>query len=398
LSADELARFVEHDDSAPDQLTTELLEPHPALAISGHPPIVLIEPKPDAASEIALNNLVEWAKSQSSVLTKGAAIFRGFETLRRKPANFELFAQAFADDLQDIYLGHSPRLSVDGTKTIFTSAEFAREFPIQDHAEMSFLPTPPRLVMFSCFEISNKDGAENILPGGETALIDYAKLWSVIDPEVKERLVQKGFRYIRRYPHKKNWPTLDPRFSKSWNAMFGTDDKAEVESISQVQGFNVSWGNDELLTLTNEGPAYRVHPTTGIAAFHGHLHVFDKNGVPDGLALAAKHHEENGFRRAAWRFIARRAVVLAVNWVNQVFLGDEAFGTLVAYGDGTPIPETDKDHIRRLAWHLVYASPHREGDVDVIDNFRIAHSRIAFDLFSERTLHATWTGGFTSTK
>jgi len=269
LSVAELERLGE----LPASIALSDLTPHPALDVaplsSGAASWSAVVIKPmEGRDLISFAELQKWAARNADKLSKGAAVFRGFPYLAKNPQGFEEFAGNFAEDLQDIYLGTSPRLPVAGTKSVFTSAEFDRKVPIPDHAEMSFLPKPPRILLFNCFEIENGAGS---LPGGETALIDYAELWAAMDPKVRSRLADKGLRYTRRYPHKKNWPMLDPRFMKSWNSMFG-DKKEDAKVASHEQGFNVTWGGEDMLTLTNNGPAFRVHPVTGIPTFHAHIH------------------------------------------------------------------------------------------------------------------------------
>jgi alpha-ketoglutarate-dependent taurine dioxygenase len=58
------------------------------------------------------------------------------------------------------------------------------------------------------------------------------------------------------------------------------------------------------------------------------------------------------------------------------------------YGDGTPIPAEDLDHINEVYMkNLVYV-PMSEGDVVLVDNYQVMHGR---DVFTGERLHAvTW--------
>mmetsp|Transcript_76392 Transcript_76392/g.153375 ORF Transcript_76392/g.153375 Transcript_76392/m.153375 type:complete len:394 (+) Transcript_76392:49-1230(+) len=206
---------------------------------------ILVTPK-EGRSDVDLGELLGWVNSTDNGMVEalqshGGLVFRGFNRLTKSPAAFEALAAEVARclgfSLQDTYLGTSPRRPVAGTKSVYTSAEFPGHVPISDHAEMSFLPSPPALVFFSVFEIGNVLAGGSLadtLPGGETALIDYAALWATMDPAVKLRFTEKrqtrlsngtssecagGVKYIRRYPSENNVLKLaDPRFTftKSW--------------------------------------------------------------------------------------------------------------------------------------------------------------------------------------
>ena len=224
LSADELCRINDLDHQQSPLLS---IKEHPGLAFSflsdsytssenqaSWSPLVIT---PDTSTnKIALSDLAEWAVTEAPhLLTKfGALLFRGFDELVGSPESFEMLASSVAPDLQDTYLGTSPRLPVAGTSKIFTSVELDPWIPIPDHAEMSFVESPPRALFFYAASIENVGNDGRILPGGETALVNYQTLWKSIDPAVRKRFVDKGIMYTRRYLHQDAFPVLDPRFTK----------------------------------------------------------------------------------------------------------------------------------------------------------------------------------------
>jgi hypothetical protein len=96
--------------------------------------------------------------------------------------------------------------------------------------------------------------------------------------------------------------------------MFGTGDSARATAVALENGFNVSWIDNETMVLVNTGPPMRPHPLTEVPAFHMHLHVLHESALQNGLAFAARLHENQGERASAWGFLARRFLVLAWDW------------------------------------------------------------------------------------
>merc|ERR1711988_551867 len=140
--------------------------------------------------------------------------------------------------------------------------------------------------------------------------------------------------------------------------------------------------------------AARVHPETEIAAWHNHLSVLHESAWREGFAIAARRHEREGYRLAAWRFLVRSAICTVVDAVERAVLGLAGLGQHVTHADGGEIAAKDLAHFRRLVSHHTRCFAHLQGDIDVIDNMRIAHSRAAFDEWSGRKLLAAWTGGY----
>ena len=176
--------------------------------------------------------------------------------------------------------------------------------------------------------------------------------------------------------------------------MFGTDDAETAEARARVQGFDVEWTPTNTMALANDGPAGRVHPVTGVPTWHAHLAVLHESSWRDGYALAARHHERAHAYRAAWRFLARRAACAAVDALERALLGRARLGQHVTHADGGEISASDLDHFRRLAWHHTRTFSHTERDVHVIDNFKVAHARMAFEWTGARVLLASWTSGY----
>lgn len=68
---------------------------------------------------------------------------------------------------------------------VFSASELPPYFPIPQHLEMSFLPSPPRKIFFCCLDPPTS-------PGGETCLCDFKKVHDQMDPKIRKEFEDKG--------------------------------------------------------------------------------------------------------------------------------------------------------------------------------------------------------------
>jgi len=153
---------------------------------------LVIEPSGDATDQ----TLASWLEHNRDTLLgqlheRGALLFRGFDI--DQPEAFERVVLALDPDLKDEYLGTSPREGL--TQYVFTASELPGWYPIPQHCEMSFLPTPPRRLFFGCLVAPNNGQGE----GGETPLVDFRRVLQRLDPDVRQRFEERGIRTIRNY-------------------------------------------------------------------------------------------------------------------------------------------------------------------------------------------------------
>lgn len=81
----------------------------------------------------------------------GAVLIRGFQI--SSSSELERPVLSFQPGLSNSYRGTSPRKLEDGTTYVFSAADVPSNFPIPQHLEMSFLPSPPRALYFSCMNL-----------------------------------------------------------------------------------------------------------------------------------------------------------------------------------------------------------------------------------------------------
>ncbi|EMY15063.1 taurine catabolism dioxygenase, TauD/TfdA domain protein [Leptospira weilii str. Ecochallenge] len=142
--------------------------------------------QPDSEEQKGKQNLIQWIKSNKRALTDdlkeyGAVLFRGFDV--SSPQDFEDVIINVDSNLKNNYLGTSPRNQV--TQYAFTATELPPAYPIMQHAEMSFLDSPPKKLFFYC-----KKAPETF---GETPITDLRKVLNEVPDFIREKFEKKKF-------------------------------------------------------------------------------------------------------------------------------------------------------------------------------------------------------------
>lgn len=289
----------------------------------------------------------------------GALLFRGF-AVHEAPA-FERVARAIDPALQSEYLGTSPRDAL--TPYVFTASELPGHYPIPQHAEMTFLPRPPRRIFFCAL-------GPNEGPGGETPLADLRTVYRDLDPDLRARWEARGVRIVRNYGGPEGKERWNPRQLKRWDEIFGTTDPAAIEATCRAHEMEPTWLPDGRLRIVSTQPATRPHPETGEPAWYNHAHVFHGSAGPQEYRRIAG-------RLGAWPWRGWQAVARAVRWwEGRGSLEDAAMH--VTFGDGGAIPDADFEAIRDALWkHMVFPRWER-GDVVAIDNASVSHGRMPY--------------------
>jgi hypothetical protein len=249
---------------------------------------------PVARGEGGLSGLLEFVEHHRGWLhdqlqTRGAALLRGFGL--RTPAEFETAARAVEPELQNEYLGTSPRDAL--TPYVFSASELPPYYPIPQHCEMTFVKTPPRRLMFACL-VAPQGG------GGETPLCDMRTVAAELDPGVRERFERGGIRIIRNYDGPSGKGLLDLWQLKRWDELFQTTDRSVVEAKAAAEGVftDLSWGPGDRLRLISEHDALRAHPESGVPVWFNHVQVFHTVDGGGGAAADLRAHRRSAQPRA----------------------------------------------------------------------------------------------------
>lgn len=330
--------------------------------------------QPNTSDQKSKESLIRWIKTNKRALTEdlkeyGAILFRGFDV--SSPQDFEDVIFNVDSNLKNNYLGTSPRNQV--TKYAFTATELPPAYPIMQHAEMSFLDSPPRKLFFYCGKAPGKFG--------ETPITDLRKVLNEVPSSIREKFEKERIRYSRVYDGPSNQSRFQFWKTKRWDEMFQTKDRDEVEKISKKQNFKVEWFGQDNLRLINTTLAIRKHPEFKFPAWHNHSQVFHIDAA----------------RKEYWRIFARQKTVRGffvgltleiLTFIKKLTTKTEYLDTHCTYGNGQEISSRELKQIQDAFWNNISLFSWKNGDVLVIDNYSVSHGRHPFS--GPREIYVAW--------
>ncbi|RYG66439.1 hypothetical protein EON64_09760 [archaeon] len=221
----------------------------------------------------------------------------------------------------------------------------------------------------------------NPSPGGQTPLSDFRQVWRDLPAGLREKLLQRGLLYKRRY-FNEQLGSVDPLQHKSWQAMFMTDNQSRVEEVAATQGFTASWDAGDNLLLTHPAVVKRTHESTGEEYWNTHLNVLHAATASAPLAYSAQ-------------ILDRRLALIPyfyLSWLMYVrhdLLGYPYGSDMVYADDQSALSFEEAMSIRRLIYKNTWISDWHAGDVLILDNHRIAHGRMPY-FSGDRKVYVAW--------
>lgn len=278
-------------------------------------------------------NLITWARSnrefiETELLKHGALLFRGFKL--GPDTEFEQFIAAISGELLEYSYRSTPRTQVNGR--IYTSTEYPPDQSIPLHNEMSYSSSWPMKIWFSCVKSAEQ--------GGETPIADSRKVYERINPKIRERFADKGVMYVRNY---------GDGLDLSWQNVFQTEDKSDVEEFCRKAGIELEWTSDNRLRTRQLCQGVATHPKVSGMVWFNQAHLFHVSSLEADIreSLMSSFRAEDLPRNAY-------------------------------YGDGAQIEDDVLDEIRDVYRQEQIVFPWQQGDILMLDNMLMAHGRAPF--------------------
>lgn len=275
-----------------------------------------------------VQNKREWLAQ--SLAQYGAILLRGFEV--NTAEDFEQVAAATGLPLI-AYDEPSTRRTAVGDN-IYTSTEYPDALTIPLHNELSYSANWPLKLFFFCLQPAAM--------GGETPIADSRKVYQLLDAELREKFIRKQVMYVRNY---------GGGMGLSWQAVFRTDDRNEVETYCCANNIDFEWRAKDDLRTRQVRPAVARHPQSGELVWFNQAHVHHISSLTETL----------------------RRTLLEISGDDDAPLDINAF-----YGDGSAIEPDALDAVREAYSSATVAVAWQRGDVLMLDNMLAAHGRQPF--------------------
>jgi alpha-ketoglutarate-dependent taurine dioxygenase len=290
-------------------------------------PLVISPVGPD----VVLNAWIDSNRDliQAKLEKFGGILFRGFNI--PSVPDFELVVKTFGDDLLDYNERSSPRHKVEGK--VYTSTDHPADQRIHFHNELAYSKNWPLEIFFYCDIQPDK--------GGETPIADSRRVYLNLSEETRKKFLEKGVLY-QRY--------LGSGLGLSWQEVFQTDNKADVEAYCAESGIELEWIDDRKVITRSRRPAVQRHPKTGELIWFNHAHFFNVWNMPED----------------------EREQLMSMVREHEI-----PFNTY--FGDGEPISREVVAEIMDAFDKAWVEFPWLKGDILYLDNMIMAHSRNSYE-------------------
>jgi len=307
-------------------MNMSMLTPHPLELDTGFP--LRICPS-QAGASLGAEFQVLRSVVEQSLERHGAILFSGFASDGIE--GFQRFAAAFGHPLLNYEFGSTPRSQVDG-KGVYTSTEYPAHRSIPLHNEQAYTNEWPMRIWFYCAKAAAR--------GGETPIADSREVFRRINPVLRKRFEEKRLMYVRNYGN-----GLD----LTWQQVFNTDRQSDVEDYCRKRGIQCEWNEDGDLRTRQRVQGVAQHPRTKDWVWFNQAHLFHLSNLDPDM----------------------QEILLDT-------VGEEGLPRNVYYGDGSPLEEDALAEIRAVLADCEVVFPWKTGDVLMLDNMLVAHSRKPF--------------------
>ncbi|XP_076914790.1 clavaminate synthase-like protein At3g21360 [Bidens hawaiensis] len=281
---------------------------------------------PTSSASVTLTAFKDAIKShkpwlESLLVNSGAILFRGFPVI--SPSDFNDVIEAFGFPEFPYVGGRAYRKQVVGR--VYTANESPLDKEVPFHHEMAYVPKSPTKLFFFCEEEPEE--------GGETPIvlshIIYEKM-KERHPEFVAQLEDHGLTYIKIASDEDDPSSVT---GSSWKTAYKTTDKNIAEERAAKVGTKLQWIGNTAKAITGPVPAIRY---------------------------------DEASERKTWfnSLVVTRSVVTS-----------ERKNTWVELGNGGPVDDDAVKDLLRILKEECVAIPWKNGDVLLVNNMTVLHSR-----------------------
>ena len=291
----------------------------------GKPAIVQIAPG---------SNIESWASEnrdalRASVTEHGAVLVRGLG-LQDASGIAATFSELATDLISDREPFAMRSKIVEG---VYSTTPWQAGQPMCMHNEMSYVAEPAGLMMFACLTAATS--------GGATGISDAATILKSLPSDLVKRFEKDGWILTRNY---------NEDIGSSYAEAFGTENKGEIETYCKANNIEIEWLSDGGLKTTQHRQAVVSHPLTGERCW------FNQIAFLNEWTLDPEIRE----------------------YLVEVFSSDGLpFNT--SFGNGDPVTEDMVEAINETYESNTMQEPWQAGDLMLVDNIRMAHSKEGYE-------------------
>lgn len=260
----------------------------------------------------------------------GAVLFRGFGV--HDQDDFNAIVNHAIKKTAEYVEGATPRTHLKNG--VYTATEFPADQEIGPHNELSYVTQPPSRIIFCCLKADMK--------GGQTHIVDVSKVFKRISNDTISEFSQRGGWMLRRNYGNGFGPTLEKAF--------GMNDAQKIESYCKSVDVKFNRVSENNYFTEQVRKAVHLHPVTGEELWFNHVVFWH----PSSLCPKVKAKMEEVYS-----------------------LSEFPYSTY--YGDGSQISDDVIDTIRKSYRDEEVKFDWREGDVLLLDNWKVAHGRKPFE-------------------
>ncbi|CAH1422720.1 unnamed protein product [Lactuca virosa] len=262
---------------------------------------------------------------ESLLQKRGAILFRGFPVT--STSDFNDIVEAFGFPEAFYVGGRAPRTQILGR--VYTTNEAPQDKTIPFHHEMAYVPDYPSKLFFFCEEAPRA--------GGETPIVLSHIIYDKMKekhPEFVAKLEEYGVTYTKIMTDDNQQSSFT---GSGWKSAYMTTDKKVAEERAEKQGTKLEWlENNSVRTITGPVPAVK----------------FDK-----------------GSQRKTWFNSLANSYGGPAN--PELYDPNRA----IEIGNGEPLSDEAMADCLRILDEECVAIPWKKGDVMLVNNLMVLHSR-----------------------